>query len=330
MTRQQTNPPQSNGLANGLAIGLVADIGGTNARFAAIDQVTGELVSQVRLDTQACDDGTQLVSAAVSALGCSPRACVLALAGPVTGPQAALTNADLTFDQADLEKRLDCRVVLVNDFVAMSRAVPAIQPVNQAETSVVMGPGTGLGVGFLVPSVTGLQVCPSEAGNAGFAPSDELEQELLAVLRPTFPVLVWESFLSGPGLLTLYTGMCELWGVTPILERPEEVSARGLDLSDPLCHKCLDVFFAMLGSAAGSLALTLAARGGVFLVGDLLVGMADFFHASQFRTRFEAQGIADKPAAAMLKRIPTELVMETDLGLTGVIHYARDRWRDTR
>lgn len=307
-------------------IGLVADIGGTNARFAAIDHATGERLAQARLATPTHGDGTRLLVDACAALSVEPCACVLALAGPIVGSRVALTNADLTFDQAALQQQLGCRVELINDFVAMSRAIPAVRSVSETEVSLVIGPGTGLGVGFLVPTTDGLKVCSSEAGNAGFAPSDELEQELLAVLRPEFPVLSWESLISGPGLVTLYKGLCTLWGADPVLRQPEDISERGLAMSDPLCHQSLEVFFSILGSVAGHLALTLGARGGVFLVGDMLGKLRAFVDQSQFRPRFEAQGAQGTPAAALLAQIPTQLVLETDLGLTGVVHYARDAW----
>jgi len=324
--------PQQPRTAQG--IGLVADIGGTNARFIALDSASGESVGAVRYPTGELGDSAQLLRQASSDLGIAPHACVLAVAGPVEGGTAKLTNGELTFDKSALESALKYPVALINDFVAMSRAVPELVAVSDEHLTAVLGPGTGLGVGFLVPTPGGFKICPSEGGHSGFAPSDELEQELLALLRPSHPVLCWENLVSGPGLVTLYEGMCALWGADVRWRRPEDISKHGmaqdLSVSDPICHKTLEVFMGLLGSAAGNLALTLCARGGVFLVGDLLAKLADVFAASQFRQRFEAQGVAGEPSAHMLKQISTELLIEPDLGLMGATHYAGDLWSDAR
>ena len=324
MTPQQTRTAQG--------LGLVADIGGTNARFVALDRASGEPVGSVRYASSEPGDSVQLLRRASADLGIKPHACVLAVAGPVEGSTARLTNGQLTFDKLALESALACPVELINDFVAMSRAVPELVAVSEEHLTAVMGPGTGLGVGFLVPTRGGVKICPSEGGHAGFAPSDELEQELLALLRPSHPILCWENLVSGPGLVTLYEGMCALWGADVRWQCPEDISKHGVaqDLSDsdPICHKTLEVFMGLLGSAAGNLALTLCARGGVFLVGDLLAKLADVFAASQFRQRFDAQGVTGEPSAQMLKQISTELLTEPDLGLMGATHYAGDLWSE--
>ena len=307
-------------------MGLVADIGGTNARFVALDLTTGETAGLVRYATAEYGDSATLLRQASDDLAIDPQACLLAVAGPCVAGRAELTNGALTFDKTSLEAVGYNSVELINDFVAMSRAVPEVRPVSDTHVSAVIGPGTGLGVGFLVPTAGGLTVCPSEGGAAAFAPADELEQELLAVLRPAQPTLSWENLISGPGLVTLYKAVCAVWGAEAVLQQPEDISAKGLEFADPVCHKCLEVFCGMLGSLAGNVALTLGARGGVFLVGDLLGNMEAFFTASQFRQRFETQGAQGKPWADLLEQIPTELITQPDLGLTGATHFARDLW----
>ena len=310
---------------------LVADVGGTNARFAAAG-ADGALHGRVDYPSADAATAGDLLRRALADLGVRPAAAAIAIAGPVSGGSGRLTNGELRFDTESIERACGCPAVLLNDFEAVASAVPGLgragelreigAVANGAEAGVkaVLGPGTGLGMGVLVPHGDDWLVLPSEGGNADFAPTDALEQELVGILRPRFPTISWETLLSGPGLVNLYRALCELWGARPEHSDPAVIAARGVSSEEPVCHQCLETFCGMLGAAAGNLALTVCARGGVYLAGGILPRIEAFFVASPFRRRFEERGAL----SGMVESIPTWLVTAPDPGLLGAARRARE------
>ena len=310
---------------------MVADIGGTNARFALVEPSSGGELARRDYRSDGFGTGADLVAQALSDFAVEPVAAVLALAGPVTQESmgsrtGSLTNADLDFDAAVLGQRFGCDFLLINDFVAVASAIgpdSAVTPIGelqvpQAGVCAVLGPGTGLGMAFLVPSLAGTtpgyEVYASEGGNADFAPVDELEQEVLALLRGQLGTVRIESLVSGPGLLNLYGAVSQLWGSRPVHAEAAQIVSAAL-AGEPVSHQCLEMFCGMLGTAAGNFALTTGARGGVYLAGGILPRIREFFLASNFRTRFDERG----PLASFNKQIPTFLMDVVEPGLVGAI-----------
>ncbi len=318
---------------------LAADIGGTNARFVAAEPDSGLIVARVDYTSVSGSTGMELVRQACKELAIVPLACSVAVAGPVSAGKGGLTNGTLEFDALALSCDLACPVLVLNDFVAIASALPVLTDSRAIgggmglplAVKAVIGPGTGLGMSFVVPPAgvragvdaddvdTPWLVHASEGGNADFAPADALEQELLVVLRSRFDNVSWETLVSGPGLVNLYCALSTLWGTRPEYTMPEEITAQGLEMSDPLCHQCLETFCKVLGSAAANLALTVHARGGVFLAGSLALHLAEMIDAGSFRRRFEDRGAM----AALAREIPTRLITETDAGLIGAIRQAQ-------
>jgi glucokinase len=214
------------------------------------------------------------------------------------------------------------RVRVINDFTAVGHALPDLEPavlrgvgpeLSGLGTKAAIGPGTGLGMGFVVPDRDGWRVLPSEGGHAALAPFDLLESEVLGVLHRQHEFVGWETVLCGPGLVNLYGAVCEVWGCPAELTEARDITARAVSIEQPVCHQTLEMFCSLLGNAAGDLALTVCATGGVYLAGGILPQIADFLCASQFRRRFETRG----PLSWYVKRIPTWLVLEAQLGLRG-------------
>ncbi len=131
---------------------------------------------------------------------------------------------------------------------------------------------------------------PSEGGHGNLAASDPLELEVLGLLMRRFDFVSWETVLSGPGLVNLYQAVCEVWGCAAEVDDPAAISARALTVADPVCHQTLEMFCNLLGTAAGTLAVTVCATGGVYLAGGILPRLHEFLAASQFRRRFDARG----------------------------------------
>ena len=306
-------------------IALVADIGATSARFGVGDR--GGLARHAEFATADFSCAADLLAAATEALaaGALDSAC-LAVAGPAMQGRATVTkHPELQFDAAELEAALGCPVQVVNDFQALAMMAPAAEPVRQVGggsgddgVKAVIGPGSGLGMAGLIPDGDSWRPVPSEGGHADLAPGSPLEQELLSVLQRHHGHVCWETAVSGPGLVRLHQAVAELWGAPAEALSPAQISALGVSVEDPLCHQTLEIFFGLLGSAAGNLALTLCATGGLYIGGGIIPQLADFASASPLRRRFEERG----ELSGYVAPIPICLMLDPLSGLKGALQCA--------
>jgi glucokinase len=249
---------------------------------------------------------------------------VFAMALPVDDDWVHLTNSPWAFSIEETRKALDLeRLTVINDFTAQALAIPALtakerlqigagEPV-EGEPIGVIGPGTGLGVGGLLWLDDGWQPVASEGGHVSFAPRDEVDAAVWAQLRPRFGHVSDERVLSGPGLVNLATALAAIEGETLRIKEPREVSRRARAGRCRFCSAALERFSGLLGAAAGDLALTLCARGGVYIGGGLVKRLGSLFDAEQFRESFVAKGRFED----YLSPIPTYLVTRRDPGLLG-------------
>jgi glucokinase len=303
---------------------LIADVGATHARFALARD--GKLTSEKTvLATADHSQAFDLVRAALEKLAVAQvSAGCFAVAGPVSDGWVEVTNGGLRFEAASLSTALSAPVRLVNDFYALAMAIPELTQLEaiggnpkrggERQVKAVLGPGSGLGMSVLVPRAPdGWQVLPSEGGHADLAPGNPLEQELLNVLHTRHDGVCWETVLSGPGLVNLYEAVAVMWGIPAESLTPEDITRLGASVEDPLCHQTLELFFALLGSAAGNLALTVCAHGGVYLGGGIVPGLAEFAQTSPLRRRFEER----VELAALVADIPIYLILDEDPGLIG-------------
>jgi len=311
---------------------VVADIGGTHARFATsragvLSEIrvypAGDFLSGVDAVGRYLDDVKPVAAGAV-----------IAVAGPVIDGVGRLTNLPLVFSARDIERRLPLgRVLVINDFAAVSAAVPFLAanmqrqigaPMATEATKGVLGPGTGLGMGALLALGTTWRVLPSEGGHGDLATADPLEVELVQALRTRLVTntVTWETALSGPGLVNLYRAMCDVWACTPQFDTARDISTAGIDADDPVCHRTLEVFCRLLGSAAANLALTFCAVGGVYLAGGIVPQLVDFLAASQFRSRFDDRGGMND----YTKHIATIAILDPSIGLAGAARAFTGEW----
>ena len=301
---------------------LAGDIGGTNVRFGCY--AGHECVGIVELRTSAYASGEALLRAALQALDCrAPDVCCLAVAGPVFGDQARLTNAALGFSRrAVVDVVGAARVILANDLVALGTGVAAL-PDGRFErlggesdahgTKGVVAAGTGLGMGIVVNG----ECLPSEGGHARVAPAGAFERELLAVTESEMDenggVVAWEHYLSGRGLVALHRAVSAVWGVGPEVHEATEITQRGLEGTDPVCHTTLETWVGLLATASGGLAVTALALGGIYIAGALPCAMAELMRSCLFRRRFEEAAWA----AGYLRSVPVYLVDDPLAGLAG-------------
>jgi glucokinase len=310
--------------------GLVADAGGTNVRFALVDlDGSGDLLTPKKYTSRNFANIEDAASAYLKAqkLDVPPAAAVLSVAGPVKDNAISMTNLGWRFSGQELSSALHIpNVRLINDYEAIARALPVLGKDDlrdiggvasvekgERETFAIVGPGTGFGVGGLVRKQGDLTPLVTEGGHADFAPADDVEVELLKVLRRKFGHVSNERILSGPGIVVLHDALTAVEGLPGETLESQEITARALKDPNSFSAKVLSRFCAILGSVAGDVTLVMGARDGLFLAGGILPAVQDFFVKSEFRARFDAKG----RFASYMKAIPTQLIVNDDTGMMG-------------
>jgi glucokinase len=299
---------------------LLADIGGTNARFA-LELGPG---SVAHIEVLACAGYPTLADAmraylalpAVAAAG-AVRHAAIAIANPVMGDMVRMTNHHWEFSIAALRAECDFDTfVVVNDFEALAMALPWLGDADKRQVGGgaavagaaigLLGAGTGLGVSGLIPAPDGSSwsALRSEGGHVTFAPANETEVAILQYAWGEFEHVSAERLLSGAGVELIYRALARLRGAAePSLDAPE-ISRRALAGECALCDEVVEVFCGMLGTVAGNLAVTLGAQGGVYIGGGIVPRLGERFERSCFRRRFEQKG----RFAAYLGAVPTYVI----------------------
>lgn len=321
-----------------MSVGLIADIGGTNARFALCDK-DGRTFDSLSL---LCSDYPSLFEAVrdylkkINYSGAPLKIGAIAIACPVLDDTVSMTNCDWSFSISELKKNLGFDTLpVINDFVAQALAVPYLKPdekekIGRGESTAgypiaVIGPGTGLGVSILVPQQDGSWFAlASEGGHATMPAPYPEEERVISALRQEYGHVSAERVVSGMGLTNLYRTLLTLGGNEPQNLSPEEISERALN-GDRLCTEAVQMMFGLLGTLAGNLALTVGALGGVYIAGGIIPrdGLLKMFEESSFRVRFEAKG----RFTAYLSRIPTYVMTANCpafLGLSSIIQKKLD------
>jgi glucokinase len=300
---------------------LLGDIGGTNARFGwqAHAGATIDTILVLPCEEHASLEAAIRAYLARTGLG-PPRACSIGIANPVIGDEIRMTNHHWSFSISELQSALRLsRLVVLNDFAALALSLPAIpeQHLHQIggqapapfAARALLGPGTGLGVSGLLPAGVPGQWVPiqGEGGHVTLAAQTATEYRVIEAIRSRYGHVSAERVLSGGGLVDLYVALrdmqhqkfAEIRG-----EGPEDITRRALRDREPLAQQALDLFTGFLGSVAGDLALTLGARGGVYLGGGILPRWTDWLKHSSLRARFEDKGRFEK----YLKPIPVWVI----------------------
>jgi glucokinase len=304
---------------------LLADIGATHARFAL--QTAPGVFRSVRV--LQCDDFEGIVPLLRFYLAehadITLNHAALAVANPINGDQVRMTNRDWEFSTDAVRRELGLHTLLiVNDFTALAMALPGLKQgdlmqvgggVAAANAVIgVLGPGTGLGVSGVIPTVDGFVTLGSEGGHMNFAPADEREFAILQYAWKEWPHVSNERLISGPGMEIIYRALAERNGVQPAPRSSPEIISGALEQDDALCLEVLECFCGMLGVAAANLAVTLGAFGGVFIGGGIVPRMGEWFAQSPFRARFEAKGRFSN----YLADIPTYVITTPNPAFYGV------------
>lgn len=304
---------------------LVADIGGTNTRFALFSDSLGTLSRERSMSCDRYAGPVEAIEAYLTQTNAQrPREIAMAVATSVTGDQVKLTNSHWNFSIEATKHALKLdRLLLLNDFTALALSLPHLTPAQQRQVGggqvasnaaiALIGAGTGLGVSGLLPTKDGYVPIEGEGGHVSFSPANPREVEILRIVWREFAHVSAERLISGIGLDSLYRAIAELEGKSGAAPTPATITDQALLDNDPLCCDVMNTFCAMLGTAAGNLAVTLGARGGVYIGGGIVPRLGEFFDRSPFRARFESKG----RFSDYLKAIPTKVILADYPALTG-------------
>jgi glucokinase len=299
---------------------LLADVGGTNARFA-LELAPGRIEL---IEVLACNayptlgDALRayLASPAVAAVLAGPvRHAAIAIANPVLDDLVRMTNHHWEFSIEALRRECGfATLVVVNDFSALARSLPHLAPEQKAQVGGgaaradaplgLLGAGTGLGVSGLIPAGEGWTALRSEGGHVTFSPANETEVAILQYAWREFGHVSAERLICGSGIELVYRALAQRAGRGEARLVVPEIVRRALANECELCDQVLEVFCGMLGTVAGNLAVTLGAQGGVYIGGGIVPRLGERFSRSCFRRRFEEKG----RFAAYLAEVPTWVI----------------------
>lgn len=306
---------------------LLGDIGGTNARFAVLPAPGEPVCLLPRALTAQTPSPVEAIRIALEGYqGAAPRSAMIAVATRVDRPAIRLTNAAWTIDAEAIGAALGLqRVTLVNDYTPVAAAVTVLSlgrgdlaPLGEvmpagAGTRVVLGPGTGLGAGALVPVEDRLAVLATEAGHVEFGPTDDEEMALWPHLERVGGRISAEVVLSGPGLLRLAKACAAHRAVPCPFAKPNDILGAALEGEESARH-AVELFARFLGRYAGDLALTFEASGGVFIAGGIAPRIVDVLQRGGFRQAFDAKA----PHDAWARKVPVYVIVNPEPALQGL------------
>ncbi|WP_266180333.1 glucokinase [Dyella humicola] len=312
---------------------LLADLGGTNVRFALADTGRAAPLMEDSVRRYRVKDYASLADAIrqyFEDTGHRAQRGIIAAAGRISeGETVKVTNNPWQVAAHALQTELQMDSVhLVNDFAAQAMAVPLLladqlssvgpQPLpplgtREPQTYVVMGPGTGLGVAGLLRRESHWIVLETEGGHAGFAAHTAEDVEILHRLNDRFGRVSNERMICGNGLVNLYLALADIAGEPAEEYTPEDITSRAEAGTDPLCVRTVETLAGIFGSVAGDLVLSLGGWDGVYLTGGVLPILLPWIKRGNFRERFEAKGRFRET----MEQVPTVAMVHPEPGLLG-------------
>ena len=306
-------------------LSLIADIGGPNARFALVENNS---IKAIEPKSYPCADYPTIVEAIRAYLESvdleRPERAAIAIATPVTSDRIRMTNHTWDFSIKEVSDALGFnQLKVLNDYTALALALSQLTDEHYvkigggeqqpAQVKAVLGPGTGLGVSGAVPVNNSWVPLEGEGGHVTYGALNDEETKVIQLIQQKIDHVSAEVLVSGPGLSLIYQVLSELQGNNNQVLKPHEVTHKALDQADPIAIQALSMLCGVLGTVAGNLALTLGARGGVFIGGGVIPGVVNFFEQSSFRERFEDHGRFTQ----YLSEIPTYVINSAYPALIG-------------
>lgn len=311
---------------------IVADIGGTNSRFGLVTGYSDncyQIINKQKYPSIQFSGIEQATQHYIDSLnGETFCGACLAVAGPIAGNDVHLTNLNWRFRTSQVQKDLGLKSLeIINDFAAYAFAAPLVPKQNLLQLNegriieqcpvTVVGPGTGFGVASLVPFTQEQNVVAAEGGHMTIAAKTRLQTEVINALAKEFSHVCVETILSGPGLRNLYRALNHVEGQNMPQLRAAQITENALLDKDSLAYRTLSLFCLWLGQVSGDLALSLGARGGVYLGGGILVRITEFLKHSEFMFGFTDKGKLHQ----YLEDIPVNLITEGNSALLGAAYW---------
>ncbi|MEL6503114.1 MAG: glucokinase [Pseudomonadota bacterium] len=330
------NTPQTRFLRHPV---LVGDLGGTNARFKLVGDTPAD---DVQFETVPTADFASVEEAIAKTVldqcPVQPRSALLAAAGPITDEGLDLTNNHWDIRPEDFAATVPVEeLVLLNDFEAQALSLPYLEsddleqltasngkerPLRE-QTKVVLGPGTGLGVGLLIRAGGRWVPVGGEGGHVDMGPRNAREDAIWACLETVEGRISGEQILCGDGMVNLYRAICAANDRQADLTTPAQVSNAGLDAwkrgENHPARETLDIFCTCLGRIAGDLALTTTAKGGIYLGGGITTKILPFMAQSGLRAAFDDKA----PHGRLMDRVATVAITHKVPALLGLTGFAR-------
>lgn len=305
---------------------LVADIGGTNARFAlaepndagiALHEVRRFRAEDFKTLREAADAYLETVSA-------KPKTACFAVAAPIEGDDVAFTNSSWSFNTQTMQAGMAFEHFAVfNDFAALAAGV-AIVPKDffvqvrpgapeDGAPKLVIGPGTGLGQALLVPCGQGDRIIATQGGHVSFAPRTDLEIQVLQFMTREHQHVSVEELLCGRGLINIYRALCHIAGTAPLPIQANEITDTARTEEHSIAADAAAFFCNLLGAVTGDAALSSGTRGGIYLAGGILPKIKDIFLSSDFESNFLSKG----RMTSYLKPVPITMIVKEGTALYG-------------
>lgn len=305
---------------------LAADIGGTNSRFGCLvaNPLGGwEVHNYAKINVSDYVTFDDALTNYMRSIDYKPKRAAIAAAGPVFQGHVNLTNANWQISARQIESHHGIEICgLYNDFAGMTRSIKELSDddfkivregqSHPHEPILVAGPGTGFGVGYLVPTKAGLQVISTEGGHAAYNPRTELEFALLKRLKLDRDYVSLELVSSGIGLSTVHKAICEIYGQDYFYLSPEIIRERGIQ-GEPICADVCKIRACAVMGAIGDFALAGGARGGIVLAGGVSQHMIDFYTQEEAMNRFLERGVRSN----YIKNLPVRLLKSSFAPLIG-------------
>ena len=336
---------------------LAGDIGGTKTILRLVEDDQDNPLYEMRYSSHQFSHLVPMVetflAAAAQQLGRTeqPEKACFAIAGPVVNETSKLTNLSWQLESARLSQDLAIpKVSLMNDFAAVSYGVLGLEATDletlqpgepQTQSPIaVLGAGTGLGQGFLIPTESGHQVFASEGGHADFAPRSEVEFALSRYLLDKHDIgrISVERIVSGQGVVAIYQFLrdrdyakvspdvedivhqweCQVGHSEKTVDAAAAIALAALEKRDRLSEQALQLFIAAYGAEAGNLALKLLPYGGLYVAGGIAAKILPLIRTGEFLSAFTNKG----RMRPLLERIPVHIVLNPQVGLIGAALYA--------
>lgn len=314
---------------------LVGDIGGTNARFAMVADERSPVTAfePVRI-SQFSTIEAAIEQSVLDRTTIRPASMMLAIATPLVGERFRLTNADWVIDPAAMIQRFGLReVVLLNDFAAQGLAALALSPdylvpigdclAARNRPKVVIGPGTGLGIAFVINVGGKWAVIPGEGGHIDLGPRTQREMEIWPHLSKENGRMSAESAICGRGLQNLHQAICRLEGADAPQADAAEISRRGLAGDDPAMEEAVTLFLTLLARVCGDMALLTLAYGGIYIAGGIAAKMLPGLQREWFRAEFEDKA----PHESIMRAMPINVMTHPTAALEGLVSCVRQAER---